>query len=265
MARPQRIQELFGLDGKVAAITGAGHGIGAETARLLADAGASVAIIDRNPDRAEKLVAEIRGQGGEARAFIADVSDQAAVRAVFADIRADLGRLDVQVNNAGIFPFEDFLELSGAEISRIMEGNLHSLVFCMQEGIKLMRERGAGGRIVNMTSNAGWRPVTKNNVIYGASKAGISNITQSTAYAYAGENILINAVAPGGTETEGALRRLADSERPAEGPILQPGRLPVGRFGRPIDMAGAVLFLASAASSYITGQVIMVDGGFDVS
>ena len=265
MARPERIQELFGLDGKVAAITGAGHGIGAETARLLADAGASVAIIDRNPDRAEKLVAEIKAQGGEAWAFIADVSDQAAVQAVFTDIRETLGRLDVQVNNAGIFPFEDFLELSGADISRIMEGNLHSLVYCMQAGIKLMREHGEGGRIINMTSNAGWRPVTKNNVIYGASKAGISNITQSTAYAYAGENILINAVAPGGTETEGAMRRLADSERPAEGPILQPGRLPVGRFGRPIDMAGAVLFLASAASSYITGQVIMVDGGFDVS
>ena len=265
MARPQRIQELFGLDGKVAAITGAGHGIGAETARLLADAGASVAIIDRNPDRAEKLVAEIKAQGGEAWAFIADVSDQAAVQAVFTDIRETLGRLDVQVNNAGIFPFEDFLELSGADISRIMEGNLHSLVYCMQASIKLMREHGEGGRIINMTSNAGWRPVTKNNVIYGASKAGISNITQSTAYAYAGENILINAVAPGGTETEGAMRRLADSERPAEGPILQPGRLPVGRFGRPIDMAGAVLFLASAASSYITGQVIMVDGGFDVS
>ena len=265
MARPQRIQELFGLDGKVAAITGAGHGIGAETARLLADAGASVAIIDRNPDRAQKLVADIKAQGGEAWAFIADVSDQAAVQAVFTDIRETLGRLDVQVNNAGIFPFEDFLELSGADISRIMEGNLHSLVYCMQAGIKLMREHGEGGRIINMTSNAGWRPVTKNNVIYGASKAGISNITQSTAYAYAGENILINAVAPGGTETEGAMRRLADSERPAEGPILQPGRLPVGRFGRPIDMAGAVLFLASAASSYITGQVIMVDGGFDVS
>lgn len=265
MARPQRIQELFGLDGKVAAITGAGHGIGAETARLLADAGASVAIIDRNPDRAQKLVADIKAQGGEAWAFIADVSDQAAVQAVFTDIRETLGRLDVQVNNAGIFPFEDFLELSGADISRIMEGNLHSLVYCMQASIKLMREHGEGGRIINMTSNAGWRPVTKNNVIYGASKAGISNITQSTAYAYAGENILINAVAPGGTETEGAMRRLADSERPAEGPILQPGRLPVGRFGRPIDMAGAVLFLASAASSYITGQVIMVDGGFDVS
>ena len=265
MARPERIQELFGLDGKVAAITGAGHGIGAETARLLADAGASVAIIDRNPDRAQKFVADIKAQGGEAWAFIADVSDQAAVQAVFTDIRETLGRLDVQVNNAGIFPFEDFLELSGADISRIMEGNLHSLVYCMQAGIKLMREHGEGGRIINMTSNAGWRPVTKNNVIYGASKAGISNITQSTAYAYAGENILINAVAPGGTETEGAMRRLADSERPAEGPILQPGRLPVGRFGRPIDMAGAVLFLASAASSYITGQVIMVDGGFDVS
>jgi len=265
MARPQRIQELFGLDGKVAAITGAGHGIGAETARLLADAGATVAIIDRNPDRAEKLVADIVAKGGKARAFIADVSGQDAVKAVFAEIRAGLGRLDVQVNNAGIFPFEDFIELSGAEISRIMEGNLHSLVFCMQEGIKLMREHGEGGRIINMTSNAGWRPVTKNNVIYGASKAGISNITQSTAYAYAGENILINAVAPGGTETEGAMRRLGDSEQPPEGPILQPGRLPVGRFGRPIDMAAAVLFLASAASSYITGQIIMVDGGFDVS
>jgi NAD(P)-dependent dehydrogenase (short-subunit alcohol dehydrogenase family) len=116
-----------------------------------------------------------------------------------------------------------------------------------------------------MTSNAAWRPVTKNNVIYGASKAGISNITRSTAYAYAGENILINAVAPGGTETEGVARRLADSAKPAEGPILQPGRLPIGRFGRPIDMAGAVLFLASAAGSYITGQIITVDGGFDVS
>jgi NAD(P)-dependent dehydrogenase (short-subunit alcohol dehydrogenase family) len=265
MARPQRILELFGLGGKVAAITGAGHGIGAETARLLADAGATVAIIDRNPDRAERLVAEIKSQGGEARAFFADVSEQSAVRAVFANIKSALGRLDVQVNNAGIFPFEDFIELTGADISRIMEGNLHSLVFCMQEGIKLMREHGGGGRIINMSSNAGWRPVTKNNVIYGASKAGISNITQSTAYAYAGENILINAVAPGGTETEGAIRRMADTERPAEGPILQPGRLPVGRFGRPIDTAGAVLFLASAASSYITGQVIMVDGGFDVS
>ena len=265
MARPQRIQELFGLDGKVAAISGAGHGIGAETARLLADAGATVAIIDRNPDRAEKLVADIVSQGGKAQAFIADVSDQDAVKAVFAEIRAALGRLDVQVNNAGIFPFEDFIELTGAEISRIMEGNLHSLVFCMQEGIKLMREHGDGGRIINMTSNAGWRPVTKNNVIYGASKAGISNITQSTAYAYAGENILINAVAPGGTETEGALRRFESSDQPPEGPILQPGRLPVGRFGRPIDMAAAVLFLASAASSYITGQIIMVDGGFDVS
>ena len=264
MARPQRILELFGLGGKVAAITGAGHGIGAETARLLADAGATVAIIDRNPDRAEKLVSEIDAQGGEARAFVADVSEQPAVRAVFANIKSTLGRLDVQVNNAGIFPFEDFIELTGAEISRIMVGNLHSLVFCMQEAIKLMREHG-GGRIINMSSNAGWRPVTKNNVIYGASKAGISNITQSTAYAYAGENILINAVAPGGTETEGAIRRMADTERPAEGPILQPGRLPVGRFGRPIDVAGAVLFLASAASSYITGQVIMVDGGFDVS
>jgi NAD(P)-dependent dehydrogenase (short-subunit alcohol dehydrogenase family) len=265
MARPDRIQELFGLSGKVAAITGAGHGIGAETARLFADAGALVAIIDRNADRAEKLVTEIKAQRGEARAFIADVSGQSAVQRVFGDVRRSLGRLDVQVNNAGIFPFEDFLELTGADISRIMEGNLHSLIFCMQEGIKLMREHGQGGRIINMTSNAGWRPVTKNNVIYGASKAGISNITQSTAYAYANENILINAVAPGGTLTEGATRRFENSEKPPEGPILQPGRLPVGRFGQPIDMATAVLFLASAASSYITGQVIMVDGGFDVS
>jgi NAD(P)-dependent dehydrogenase (short-subunit alcohol dehydrogenase family) len=265
MARPQRIQELFGLSGKVASITGAGRGIGAETARLLADAGATVAIIDRNPDRAEKIVDEISAQGGEARAFVADVSEQKAVQAVFTEIKSALGRLDVQVNNAGIFPFEDFIELTGNDISRIMEGNLHSLVFCMQEGIKLMRQHGSGGRIINITSNAGWRPVTKNNVIYGASKAGISNITQSTAYAYAGENILINAVAPGGTETEGAIRRMQDSDRPPEGPILQPGRLPVGRFGRPIDIAGAVLFLASAASSYITGQIIMVDGGFDVS
>jgi NAD(P)-dependent dehydrogenase (short-subunit alcohol dehydrogenase family) len=116
-----------------------------------------------------------------------------------------------------------------------------------------------------MTSTAGWRPVTKDNVIYGASKAGIWNITQSTAYAYAGEKILINAVAPGGTETEGALHRFQNSAQPPEGPILQPGRLPVGRFGRPLDAAAAVLFLASPASSYITGQVIMVDGGFDVS
>jgi NAD(P)-dependent dehydrogenase (short-subunit alcohol dehydrogenase family) len=265
MARPQRIQELFGLDGKVVAITGAGHGIGAETARLLADAGATVAIIDRHPDRAQGIVAEITRQGGKARSFIADVSTQEAVRVVFADIRSALGRLDVQVNNAGIFPFENFLELSGDEIGKIMEGNLHSLIFCMQEGIKLMQEHGQGGRIVNMTSNAGWRPVTKNNVIYGATKAGIWNITRSTAYAYAGDKILINAVAPGGTQTEGAARRFDNSEQPPEGPILQPGRLPIGRFGLPIDAAAAVLFLSTAASSYITGQVITVDGGFDVS
>src|SRR5277367_1126556 len=104
MARPQRIWELFGLDGKIAAITGAGHGIGAETARLLADAGAMVAIIDRNPDRAEKLAAEIGAQGGEVRVFIADVSKQSSVQGVFRDIKRSLGRLDVLVNNAGIFP-----------------------------------------------------------------------------------------------------------------------------------------------------------------
>ena len=265
MARPQRIQELFGLADKVASITGAGRGIGAETARLLADAGATVAIIDRNPDRADKIVAEIEAAGGQAKAFVADVSSQAAVQAVFAQIKTQLGRLDIQVNNAGIFPYENFVELSSADLGRIMESNLHSLVFCMQAGIQLMRENAEGGRIINMTSTAGWRPVTKDNVIYGASKAGIWNITQSTAYAYAGEKILINAVAPGGTETEGALHRFQNGAQPPEGPILQPGRLPVGRFGRPLDAAAAVLFLASPASSYITGQVIMVDGGFDVS
>jgi NAD(P)-dependent dehydrogenase (short-subunit alcohol dehydrogenase family) len=264
MGNPQRIQELFGIDGKVAVITGAGRGIGSETARLFAEAGARVAVVDRNEDRAQRVVAEIEAGGGVARAFTVDVSSQASVKVLFAGVRELWGRVDIAVNNAGVYPYEKFLELTSKEVNSIMETNLQGVIFCMQEAIGLMRTRGEGGRIVNMTSNAGWRPVTLDNVIYGASKAGISNITQSTALAFAADGILINAVAPGGVQTEGATDRFSNGPAP-QGPILQEGRIPLGRIGKPLDIATAALFLASPASSYITGQVLMVDGGFDVS
>jgi 2-deoxy-D-gluconate 3-dehydrogenase len=265
MRQSTRLDGLFRLDGKMAAVTGGGSGIGREICLLLAEAGAAVAVADVNIEAARRTAAIIEEAAGKAAAVHCDIGDQKSIDALFDAVSRDLGNVDILVNNAGIYPFEDFFEIAPEAIDRILAVNLRGTLLCSRRAIKSMRAAGRGGRIVNVTSAAGSRPVCTDSTIYGASKAGVSNISQSMALEFAGEGILINAVAPGGISTEGATARGSDGNRSPAGPITGAGRMPIGRYGNPDDIAAAVLFLASPASSYITGQILHVDGGFNVS
>jgi NAD(P)-dependent dehydrogenase (short-subunit alcohol dehydrogenase family) len=133
----------------------------------------------------------------------------------------------------------------------------------MREAIKRMQSAGTGGSIVNISSVASMQPVINDNGDYGATKAAVNNLTKTAAYEFAADKIRVNAVLPGGVATEQAMKSV--SGKPATGPITQPGRMPLGRIGTPEDIAQAVLFFASSASSYVTGQLLAVDGGFQVS
>jgi NAD(P)-dependent dehydrogenase (short-subunit alcohol dehydrogenase family) len=265
MPKATRFHELFYLDEKIAVVTGGGMGIGREIGLLLSDAGARVAIADINADAARRTAADINAAGGKAIAVTCDVSDKNSVDRMFEDVAGKLGPIGILVNNAGIYPHEDFFEITPDAIDRILSVNVRGTMLCTQRAVQAMRASGKGGRIVNITSAAGARPVCTDSTIYGASKAGISNITQSTALEFAADGILVNAVAPGGIATDGAAARQSDGHRHPTGPITQAGRMPIGRYGSPADIAAAVLFLASPASSYITGQILSVDGGFNVS
>jgi NAD(P)-dependent dehydrogenase (short-subunit alcohol dehydrogenase family) len=259
------LDELFGLKGKTAVVTGGGLGIGREIALLFARAEAKIAVVDKNADAAQRTAADVSAMGGEAIAITCDVAEKKSVESMFAQVAKKLGFIEILVNNAGIYPYEDFFEITPGEIDRILAVNVRGTLFCMQGAVSAMRAGGKGGRIVNISSSAASRPVCTDSAIYAASKAGVSSLTQTAALEFAGDAIRVNAVAPGGIRTDGAAERQAHGKRNPTGPITQPGRMPVGRYGEPIDIAAAVLFMVSPASSYVTGQVLDVDGGFNIS
>ncbi|HTZ70168.1 MAG TPA: SDR family NAD(P)-dependent oxidoreductase [Acetobacteraceae bacterium] len=258
----------FSLTGQGAIVTGAGRGIGRGIAHLFAATGAHVLVADLARDSAEMVAAEIAAAGGRAHPFAGDVSQEADVVAMIQAGAALTGRLDVIVNNAGIFPKYLFTELTVAAWDEIQAVNLRGVFLCMREAIKSMRADGRGGAIVNISSVSSLQAAVFCNQAYGASKAGVSNLTKSCAVEFAPDKIRVNAVLPGGVMTEGA--RAATSApnlkgQKLDGPLTNPARMPLGRPATPDDIARAALFLASPASAYITGQLLAVDGGFMVS
>lgn len=257
------VANLFSLDGKVAVVTGAGSGIGRETALLLASAGAAVVAADLNEEAAQLTVKQIESASGKAIAVEVDIGDEASIVAMFETVQAKLGSLDVLVNNAGIYPKTHFVETSAEKWDKVLRVNLRGTFLCMREAIKRMQAAKSGGSIVNISSVASLQPVIFDNGDYGASKAGVNNLTKVAALEFAGDGIRVNAVLPGGVATEGAAA--STKVHQATGPITQPGRMPLGRIGVASDIARAVLFFASPASDYVTGQLLAVDGGFQVS
>lgn len=257
------VAKIFDLGDRVAVVTGAGSGIGRETACVLAAAGARVAVADLNEAGAAQTARMIEQAGGTALAFGVDIGSEESVESLFDSVIARFGRLDVLVNNAGIYPKTSFLDTSSAKWDRIMQVNLRGTFLCLREAIRHMKAAGNGGSIVNISSVASLQPVIFDNSDYGASKAGVNNLTKVTALEFAGDRIRVNAILPGGVATEGAAASSASHR--ASGPITQPGRMPLGRMGTPADIAHAVLFFASAASGYVTGQLLAVDGGFQIS
>ena len=257
------VESLFGLGGRVALVTGAGSGIGRETALLLASAGATVVAADLNEEGAQQTVAQIEQAAGKAIALKVDIGDEASVVAMFEAVRAKLGRLDILVNNAGIYPKTSFVDTPAEKWDRVMRINLRGTFLCMREAVKQMQAGGTGGSIINISSVASLQPVIFDNGDYGASKAGVNNLTKTAALEFAEDRIRVNAVLPGGVATEGAAA--STKSHKAHGPITQPGRMPLGRIGVAADIASAVLFFASPAADYVTGQLLAVDGGFQIS
>jgi NAD(P)-dependent dehydrogenase (short-subunit alcohol dehydrogenase family) len=245
------------LKGKVAVVTGAGRGLGKWIALALADAGADVLVAALHAETAETTCAEIREMGRRARAFAADVSNVEAVEAMMAAAEADLGGLDILVNNAGVNVHRTALDVTPADFARVVDVNEKGVFFCSQAAAKRMIPKGAG-KIINVASSVAFlvRAGIPNSV-YAMTKAGIVMLTKALAEEWSRFNINVNAVAPGYFSTPLVEDRIKDREM--YNTIVS--STPLGRVGNPEDIMGVVVFLASAASSYITGQTICVDGG----
>jgi 2-deoxy-D-gluconate 3-dehydrogenase len=254
------LEAMFDLTGKIALVTGGNGGIGLGMARGLAAAGAHVIIAGRNAEKSAAALHDLRAAGASAQAVAVDVTDEASVQGLFADLLQGHGRLDILVNNAGSTVRKPPEQLTLAEWNAVMDVNLTSAFLCCRAAHPLMVAAGAG-KIVNVGSMLSifGAPYA---AVYGASKGGIVQFTRSIATAWAGQNIQANAVLPGWIDTEltrGAREQVSGlNER-----VL--ARTPAGRWGQPADLAGIAVFLASAASDFVTGTAIPVDGGYSVS
>lgn len=251
---------LFDLGGKVALVTGGNGGIGLGMAKGFAQAGARVVIAARNTAKSAAAVAELKALGSDSFALEVDVSDEASVQRGVEEAAARCGRLDILLNNAGTTVRKAADKLSLAEWKLVLDTNLTSAFLCSRAAHPHL-QRAGGGKIINIGSmmsifGAPYAPA------YAASKAGIVQLTRSTAISWAPDNIQVNAILPGWFETE-----LTDGARALIPELYDRvvARAAAGRWGKPADIAGTAVFLASPASDYVTGTAIPVDGGFSIT
>jgi len=248
-------EKLFSLEGKAALVTGASSGFGRHFARVLAGAGAKVALAARRLDVLKQLEAEIRGSGGQAAAVAVDVTDRASVAKAFADAEAALGPIAILVNNAGVPSGAFFTKTSEEEWRAVMSVNLDGVFRVGQEAARRMTANRTGGSIINIASLLGFG-VIKGLSTYSATKAAVISLTKSMALELARDNIRVNALAPGYFATEFNEAYLASD---AGKRML--ARVPMGRAGAVDELDGPLLLLASEAGRFMTGSVITVDGG----
>ena len=246
----------YGLGEKVCLITGGAQGIGEACARLFLEQGAKVVIVDIQSERGQSLASQLQQQGHEILFIASDIGNKIEVDAVIKQVIAQHGRLDVLVSNAGIFKAAPFLEVSESDFDEVLRVNLKGAFLMGQAAARVMKDQG-GGAIVHMSSVNGVLAIPE-IASYNVSKGGLNQLTRAMALALADDGIRVNAVAPGTIATELASKAVLTSEE-ARNKIL--GRTPMKRLGDPSEVAHVVAFLASDAASYMTGEVITVDGG----
>lgn len=264
-----RLFQLFGLAGKTAVITGASSGIGASVASLFQAAGARLVLAATSPDKLEATVTRLRTEGGRAEDVFGvptDVSEESQVTALFDQAVARYGRVDILVSCAGVFPVVPFLQSTVELWDRVHAINTRGAYLCMREAIRKMLADDKGGAIVAVSSLGAERSTIFGHAHYGSSKAGVNMLVRTIAPEYAGRNIRANAVMPGTIRTEGLLAA-AEAHKTSNnvGATKDPKRFPMGRIGNADEVASACLFLASPAASFITGECLVVDGGFSLS
>ena len=246
------------LQGKVAVITGAGSGIGRVAASLFAAEGAQVVVADVMGDHAEAAVADIEGAGGTATAVTVDVSDEAQVGAMIDHAVSTYGGVHVLFNNAGIFPADDggILDTPPDTWEKVMEVNLKGVWLGCRAAVPAMLDSG-GGSIINVASFVALVGAATAQMAYTASKGGVLAMTRELAVEYARKGIRANSICPGPIETPLLAELLSDPARRHRRLV----HIPMGRFGRPEEIAKAALFLASDDASFVTGSALVVDGG----
>jgi len=248
---------MFNLKGKVALVTGASSGLGVTFAEALAEAGANLEIAARRIDRLNQVADKLGRLGVKVKVFRCDVSDESQVQSMLSDTTQTFGRVDVLVNNAGIAAMSPATEISLEEWNRVVGVNLTGSFLCARESAKKMMKQG-GGKVINIASIYGAVGDVFPASPYYATKGAIVNLTRDLAVEWAPFKINVNAIAPGFFPSEMTQAIFQDSH------YLEyiNRQTPLGRTGNPDDLKGAIVYLASAASDYVTGQTIFVDGGW---
>ena len=250
--------DLFRLDGKTAIVTGGGRGLGRYMAEALSDAGASVVLCSRKKEPLTEVQREIEAGGGRALAVEFDVTDEESVEGVVSAAAESFGSVDVVVNNSGVTWGAPPEEMPLERFDQVMRVNVRGTFLMSQAAGRRMIETGAGGAIINISSVAGLvggHPDYMQTVGYNSSKGAVISMTRDLATSWAPHNITVNAIAPGWFPTRMSRGLIEKFEEE----ML--ANIPLGRFGAPEDLKGVVIFLASPAASYVTGQTIVVDGG----
>ena len=250
------VNELFGIEGKVAAVTGGGGHVCGEMARGLGKAGCKVAVLDLRPEKAEAVAQEIKDAGGEAIGLGLDATKKEDFQSTLAEIERTFGTLDIAVNGAGINASTPYLEIELEDWQKVMDSQITSTFLgCQVYGDHMLKN--GGGSIINISSASAGPPLSK-AFAYSAAKSAIQNLTQNLGREWATQGVRVNAIRPGFFPTEWNRKNFITPER--EAAIL--GHTPMGRYGETAELVGALIWLASEGSAFVTGSEVTVDGGY---